>query len=238
MKNGLSYALIAILAAGMAAVAPAAPRTADDHAAVAAASGGSSTALGVSVGTLGIGGDLVQGLGDQFNLRLNGNGGRYSYKSTQRDVKYDVDLDLANAGLLLDWHPAGGEFRFTIGGFYNGNELSGEATPAKDTKIGDVEFTPAEIGTLHAKADFASAAGYAGIGFGNAVRPGGRWTVMFDLGALFYREPDFSLTSDGLASGIPLFQQELKKEQQKIRNDYVRQATWYPVVSLGLVFRF
>ena len=239
MKNGFSCATIGILVAGLAAVSTAAPRTADERPApVASSSGDHSTALGVRVGTPGIGADLVQGLGERLNLRLNYNGGSYTYKNTLDGVKYSVDLDLGTAGLLLDWHPLGGEFRFTLGGFYNMNELSGKATPTDDTDIGDLTFTPAQIGTLRAKADFHGAAGYAGLGFGNAVRPGSRWTVMFDLGVLFYQDPDFSLSADGPYADNAIFRQELKKEEQKIKDDYISQATWYPVLSLGLAFRF
>ncbi len=210
-------------------------------AALPAAADSTSTggvALSARISTLGVGLELVAPLSERLNLRLAGTVGGINYNDTQSDVDYRVEARLRTGGALFDWHPAGGGFRFSAGVLYNGNKLEGEARPRTTTEIGDVEFSPEEIGTLTAAVEFPALAGYAGIGFGNAAAPGSRWSVLFDLGVMFHAAPEFTLSADGSKANNPLFRAELEKERERIENDYVRLARFYPVVSFGLAFRF
>jgi len=195
-------------------------------------------AVTARISTLGLGLELVAPLSERLNLRVAGAVGGLNYNDTQSDVDYSVEARLRTGAALLDWHPAGGGFRFSAGVMYNGNELEGEARPRTATEIGDIEFSPEEIGTLRASVEFPALAGYVGIGFGNAAARGSRWTVLFDIGVMFHAEPDLTLTADGTQADHPLFRQELEKERQNIEDDYGRLARFYPVISLGLGFRF
>lgn len=196
-------------------------------------------AIAARISTLGIGLEFAVPLApDRLNVRFAGTMGGLNYTDTQRDLDYEVEARLRTGAALLDWHPGGGGFRFSFGAMYNGNTLDGTARPLAPAKIGNVRFTPEQIGTLRAAVDFPALAGYFGIGFGNAAGSGSRWTVLFDLGVMFHSAPDFQLSADGTLADEPLFRAELERERAEIETDYVRLARYYPVVSFGLGYRF
>jgi len=196
----------------------------------------SAVALGLRAGTLGIGAELTAGVGDYVNLRLLGHLGTFDYSDTYSDVDYNINLEFANAGLVLDIHIPDGGFRISGGIFYNGNDYAGTATPFENQTIGDFSFTPAEIGTLNADVSTDEIAYYVGIGFGNPLGANGHWTVTLDLGVwIFPSAPELDLTADGTASSNPFFQMELQKEEQEIEDDLIQ---WWPVLSLGISYRF
>lgn len=199
--------------------------------------GGLALALGARIGTAGAGGELTLGCSDTVNLRLIGQFGSYTYDDSVDDADYDVDFKFSNVGLVLDFHPAGGEFRVSAGIFHNGNDLSGRARPTDAVDLGGIDFPPALVGTLYANVDFSPLAGYAGIGFGNAVADR-RITVSLDLGIFFYATPEFDLSADGPAAGNPFFEAQLQKEEQDIEDEFISRANWWPVLALSLGVRF
>jgi hypothetical protein len=230
-KNGLAgFAFLTLSAASDAA--PIQPRPADPPPA-----GLSPWAVGARFGTLGGGLEVAAGLTDHLNLRAVGQVGAFSVVGTFDDTDYDVDVDLRNAGLILDVYPAAeGSFRFSAGLFYNGNEYQGTATPQFDTTIGDISFTPAQIGTIHGEVDTGEAAYYVGLGFGNPLGGEGHWTVTLDLGVwVMASAPEIELTADGEFGSEAVFQAELEKEEENVEDDLVQ---WWPVVMLGLSYRF
>ncbi len=192
-------------------------------------------ALGVRGGTIGLGAEAVWPAAEWCTLRLAAHGGRFDLDERIRDVRYGVDLKFANAGLLADVHAPQGSFRFTAGLVYNANEWSAYARPERATRIGGLTFSPSEIGTIRGEADVSPLVGYAGIGFGNPW-VGGRWTITLDLGVWWLpTSPHVRLTADGTASGWWLFQEALKQEERDLAAQLPR---WWPVVMLGVVFRF
>lgn len=195
-------------------------------------------AIAGRISTLGPGAELHIPFGRYLKLRLGGSLFSLDYTDTQEDLDFTVDARLRTGAALLDWFPAAGGFRFSLGAMYNGNELKGTARPRENTTIGDVEYTPAQIGTLAANVEFPTIAGYGGIGFGNATSPGSRLSVLFDIGVMFHGAPTLQLTTDGALAGNPVFQAELEKERKEIEDDFVKLARFYPVISLGLSFRF
>ncbi len=195
-------------------------------------------AIAARMSTLGLGAEAHVPFSRYLKLRLGFNVFSLNYTDTQEDVDFNVDARLRTGAALLDWFPAAGGFRFSFGAMYNGNELKGAAHPRENTTIGDIEYTPAQIGTLSANVEFPNLAGYAGIGFGNATSPGSRLAVLFDIGVMFHGSPTLRLSADGALAGNPAFQAELEKERQSIEEDFAKVARFYPVISLGLAFRF
>ena len=190
-----------------------------------------SFALGAKAGTVGVGVEGTFAMTDRFNLR----GGVYalelSWDDTREGIRYDGDADLKNAGLYLDWHPARGGFRVSVGGFQTGNAFNGDADG--DLDVGDDTYTA----TLNAKVDWDGFAPYLGIGWGNAVRNPG-WSLSFDLGVMFVGQPSVSLTgtvSDPTQEQA--FQDDLAIEEQALREDF-EDAKYHPVVNLGFAYRF
>ena len=194
--------------------------------------------IGPRFGTTGLGIDLAFPLGESTRLRLIGSMGNFSYNGDISDIEYAIDLSTPTLGGVLDWHPGGGAFRLSIGGFYSGIEADGSARPTDSVDIGDGTFTPAEVGVLDAKLKYPAGMGYVGFGFGDAFK-GNRWTVSLDVGALLGPSPDFSLVSrDGLLSEYSAFQEEVAREEQQVRDDVTDSLRFYPVITLGLSFRF
>lgn len=198
--------------------------------------GGVAQAVGLRLGTLGLGAEYAVGLGDYVNLRAVGHLGGFSVWGDFSDVEYDVAVDFRNIGLILDFHAAQGGFRWSAGVFYNGNEYEGTATPTANTDIGGMTFTPRQIGTIRGDADTDELAYYAGIGFGNPVSRDGRWTVTLDLGVyILASAPTMDLTADGTASSNPIFQAQLAAEADDVEEDLPR---WWPVIAFGISYRF
>lgn len=232
------WGVAAWLAAGlMTAGAAETPRSA--RAALAASDEDGGLAVGAHIGTLGWGPNVTFGLGSRVNLRFTFNQFDHSYEGDLDDVEYEIDLELKSGGAFLDIHPGGGSFRLTLGAMYNGNELSGTATPTDTVSLGDVDFPPQAVGPLYARLNVPGAAGYAGIGFGNPVSKDGRLTVMLDLGVMFYSEPDFDLSApESPFADQRFFQNALAAEEKKIQDDFGELMRYHPVISLGIALRF
>jgi hypothetical protein len=201
------------------------------------ASAGSGFALGLKVGTLGIGAEGTIGLTDSLNTRIGFNAYPFSYSGTVDDVDYNFDLSLLSGGLFLDWHPFGGNFRLSAGGLVNGNKIEAESKPNASYKIGDNTYTADQVGTLKAETSFNNIAPYAGIGFGDAVGKDKRFGFALDLGVIYQGTPSLKYTVTGPIQNNPAFQQDMDKQMQELK-DALNYATWYPVVSIGLTYKF
>lgn len=187
--------------------------------------------LGAKAGTPGIGLEGTFGMTEGLNLR----GGYYlfDYSDTlnENGIEYDGDLELDNLGLFLDWHPFRGTFRVSVGGVQSGNAFIGTADGELD--VGENTYTA----DLRADVDWGGFAPYFGVGWGNAVREAG-WSLSFDLGVMFTGEPTVSLT--GTVSDPALqdqFEQDLAREEADLQNE-LDDVTLYPVIALGVAYRF
>lgn len=195
------------------------------------------TGVGLKVGTLGLGADLTLELTQEVNARLGVNYLDYDYDGEESDVDYEFEMDLFSLSALLDWHPGGGTFRFSGGVFYNGNDISGDGTVKEPTEIGDIEFTPTQIGTLTAAVDFNEFAPYIGLGWGNAAKDNGSVSFSCDFGVLFQGKPELDLSSNGTLSSNPIFLNELAKEEADVQ-DELDWFQFYPVITLGINILF
>lgn len=186
-------------------------------------------------GTLGGGVEVNYAVSPKFTVGLGLNKFSRSFTETADDIDYDADLNLQTIALLASFHPFEGAFRITAGAMSNGNELSMTATPTANTDIGDVTYTPAEIGTLKGTVDFNAMAPYLGLGWGKSPEKG--FGLTLDIGVLFQGAPKVDFSANGTLAGDPTFQSELKKEEANAEDD-IKDFTAYPVVSLGLNYRF
>jgi len=202
--------------------------------------------VGVAItgGTTGLGGTLTVPLyGNYLNLR--GTIHRFSIDDDLEEdgVEYDATLDLENYGLLLDWHPFAGGIRLTAGVVSSRNEITGTAVPTEPTEIGDVTFSPEDIGTLHLKAKYGnSMSGYVGLGWGNAVCPEDRLTFSLDIGVIITSPLEVDLRADSpIGNSNPVIQaqllKELRTEEDNLEKDLEDVEAW-PVINLGIGYRF
>ena len=199
-------------------------------------------ALGVKAGTTGVGAELTFGICRYLNLR-----GGYNWFTVEPslkvdDVKFDADIDLDTASLLLDIHPFGGVFRISGGAYWHLDGTAAlSATPSKPwTQIGNHSYEPASIGTISGRAtvedDFVP---YVGIGWGNAVAADAALTFSLDLGVMFqsYDVEPLHSTGSGATSSDSTFRDDLAKERKRVQ-DHLDDWQIYPVVALSLAYHF
>ena len=196
-------------------------------------------AVAGKTGTLGYGGELIVGLGSDIDVRAGINKLDFDVDEIDiEDIEYDFKANFDTMSGLLDWHIFDDSFHLT-GGFYSmNNEITLDGRPTKSVDIGDISYTPNQIGSLKGKAEVDGLSPYLGIGWGNPMRSNRRWGFTLDLGVIFTDSPDVTLSSyGGTYSSDPTFLAELEKERQKIEDD-LDVIQFYPVASLGLFIRF
>ena len=196
----------------------------------------------LKAGTLGAGIDVTKGISENLAVRLQANALSYSENITESDVDYSADLELKSAGLLLDWHPFSGAFRVSAGAYWNGNEVAATGVPTGGTYvINGQPYASTDIGSLNGQIDFSEVAPYFGIGFGSAPKAGRGMSFSFDLGVLYQGEPNVGLTVVcGVALTVPQctqLQNDVAAEAVSLQDD-LKDFKFYPVVSIGIGYRF
>lgn len=218
------------------------------------------SAISAELSSTGIGFDYIYGLSSNFHARASINGAKVSFdfegdnnNGVQGDeLQYEGDLDLFTLGGMVDWYPAAGNFRVSLGLFYNDNNLNGSARCESESgtcEFGDNEdaFDRRQLGTVEADVEFNPVAPYIGIGYGNPLDQAG-WGFSGDVGVLFQGSPDVELRSRGdcnvVAAGFttPLectAQRDaaLEEEEREIEND-VESLQVYPVINIAVTYRF
>lgn len=203
-----------------------------------AASG--DTALGFKTGTLGLGLEFTVEASDQVNVRFGGNYFKLNKQIGIEGNDYDLDLRLLTYSALADWFVADGSFRLTAGAFLNRNTLYGTALPSNSYVIDGMTYTSAEVGNLSADVRFKSFAPYLGIGWGNPLADDSDWSFMVDLGIMFAGKPNLDITSTGgsLSDNAVLIADIAQAEQDFRDADELKYLKFYPVISIGLNYRF
>lgn len=193
----------------------------------------------VKVGTLGVGADLTVGLHEKVNARVNLNyfkyGTAFEEDAQQGGGTITPKLELLTGGALLDWHPWARGFRISAGLYLNENTLDLSADLQDTVELNGREYA---LSDLEGTVDFSTLAPYVGLGYGNAVGADGRWHFSFDLGVLFQGSPEVSLRA---TINDPTLQSQLDADvaaEHKRLEDDLEAFTVYPVVSLGVSYRF
>lgn len=194
-------------------------------------------------GTLGVGAGVAFRLSDNLSVRLGYSGLNYSPSDFQvSGITYDAKVDYSNGKALLDWHPFGGGFRFSLGIFYNDNKVSVEAKPQGGVyTINNVDYQASDIGKLAGKVDFNTTSPYLGIGWGNVVGRNGHFHVLFDLGVLYQGSPNVSLNATCTpalsAADCATLRSNVAVEEKDL-SDKANDYKYYPVANLAVSYRF
>jgi hypothetical protein len=214
---------------------------------LAPAAGRAQVEIAAKAGSLGLGLELTAGFAPQVDFRLGANG--FSYTDDHRkisQIEYGATAKLRNATALLDWHPGGRAFRLTGGLLYNDSRIEGNSLrPASGFyDIGGVPVPVAYVGTLKGKIDFDPIAPYLGFGWSNPLSSDRKVGFFFDVGAYYQGRGKATLTPlipAGSPLENPLARQALdillQREERDIEKDAADYPV-YPVVALGLSFRF
>lgn len=199
-------------------------------------------AVELKAGTLGGGVEVNYAVSPKFTVGLGLNKFTRSFSDTTDGIDYDVDMNLQSLALLASFHPFEGAFRLTAGVMSNGNELSMKAKPTTATyDIGGTPYNASEVGSLEGTVDFNAMAPYLGFGWGKSPEKG--FGLTLDIGVLFQGAPNVSFEADGAITDPsspaydPQFLADLKKEEANAEDD-IKGFTAYPVMSLGLNYRF
>lgn len=203
--------------------------------ATAAAPARAQFSVAPRIGTLGLGVDVGVGLASVITAR-----GGYGFipvepRGTFDGVEYQVSIPDALT-LGLDLHPGATGFRLSGGVMIQNGDLAMEGTPAGNVEIGDESYTPEEVGTLRGEVSSADVAPFVTLGFGKHGRAG--LGLFLDLGVAFLGDPTVHLSGDGEAAGDPTFQDALRAEEERVREDIEVYGRFYPIVNLGLRIGF
>jgi hypothetical protein len=212
-----------------------------------AAPAGAQVALTGKAGTLGLGAELTVGLSRQIDGRLGLNAFSYSDRRAAGHIDYDATARLRTATALLDWHPGTGAFRLTGGLVWNDNRVDGRSLPSASGTydIGGVRVPVSVVQRLDGRADFNQFVPYLGIGWGNPITSARRAGVSLDAGVMFQGEARVHLTPV-IPQGSPILTipgarealDILVQREERDLEDEASKYRYYPVVSLGVWYRF
>ena len=231
-KFSLVCVLTLILAASAGAVTASAAESsgADSH--------HSDAAIGLTVGTPGIGLEASLLLTPHLGARVGGNYLKLTRTQSRSDISYDASLKLQGVTALIDLYPAArGGFHLSGGLMTNPLKVTGTGQPgAGETfKINGNSYTADEVGTLTAIIKYPGASPYVGLGFGTPARGNSPLGFDFDLGAAIGK-PTVVLTATGAAND-PQLAADPQAQQDKTQTD-AQKLKLFPVVQLGLAYRF
>jgi len=187
--------------------------------------------------TLGLGGEFTTAVTSNINARVGINALDVDFDDIEiEDVEFDLGIDLSSYSVLVDWYAFNNSFRISGSIISMDNEVDLEARPTESIEIGDVEYLPAEVGTLYGSIESDEVAPYVGIGWGNPLTHNRRWGFTCDFGVAFTDSPDVSLTARG-GTEPPGFDEELAKQKGDIE-DFFDKFKLYPIIALSFFYRF
>jgi hypothetical protein len=204
----------------------------------------------------GLGVNATTNLTSQLNGRLSLAGFTYSMDQDLDNISYESDLTLMTVGGLVDWHPFSGGLRLSTGLFLNFNGIESKATPASSSNytFNNVSYSGSLIDSLSADIEFNTLAPYVGIGWGNPIQKDSNWFFHSDIGVMFTGKPSVSLSASTNSANILTsvsndataaatltseIATNVAAAQSEIENDdALTYFQYYPVISLGLSYRF
>jgi hypothetical protein len=187
--------------------------------------------------TLGLGGEFTTALTSNINARVGINMLDVDFDDVEiENVDFDLGVDLSSYSALVDWYVFDNSFRLSGGIISMDNDIDLEARPTENIEIGDVEYTPDQVGTLYGSIESDEVAPYVGIGWGNPLTHNRRWGFTCDFGVAFTSSPDVTLNASG-GTMPPGFDEELAKLQGDVE-DFFDKFNIYPVIAVSFFYRF
>jgi len=212
----------------------------------------SHVGIGLKISTLGVGIEAALPLAARANLRAGANFFQYNRAIINDGIHYAGQLQFRSAEAHLDWFLFGG-FHVSPGVlFYNGNQLTANATvpggqnfTLNGTAYQSSVTTPV-IGT--GKLDFVKVSPSIMLGFGSLIpRSGRHYSFLFEFGGAYQGSARVALNLTGdvcdtsglncVPTSNSTVQANVLAQQQKIKND-INPYRFFPVVSIGFGFNF
>jgi len=196
-------------------------------------------AVGVSVGSDGVGGDLQYSLNRFVVLRGRGTWLDFNYAGNAGDLHYKGKFDLSQGGGFLDLHPFANPFTVSVGAVAGARRVDLGAVYRTSLTISHIPVPPAQLGTVGGEATLSSPAPFVGVGFDNTFTTRSHIGFKLIAGVAFSHAPDVSLApTSGLVTQVPsLVAPDIAQAEHDIRQDG-RVFQYYPQVSAGMTYRF
>jgi hypothetical protein len=191
-------------------------------------------ALGAHASTLGFGPDLAYSISPMLTLRGAGNYANFDSDKTIDGVDYGGDVDLLSAGAFLDLHPFRNGFNVSLGALYNDNSAGLQATAGEGSNIGGFPVPPGQTVGLSGDVEVDKFSPYIGLGWDSTFTSDSNWSIIVQGGVLYQGDPDVTLRQ---TSGPAIPQSDLDEAARSIE-DEIGILRFYPVISIGLTYRF
>ena len=212
----------------------------------------STAAIGLTLNTFGAGLEMAMPLAQQFNLRSIVNVVDYGYKFTSNGGDYNAEIHFHSAQMMVDWFPFYGGFHISPGIMAFNNKLAVQVrVPAGQTyDFEDYELTSSQNDPIHGGATATYPRRIAPVlmtGFTDILpRNGSHFTAPFEIGVAYPGTAQITANLQGTtckADGCSniaddLDAQRLLRQKQEDLNEEVKKFQIYPIVSMGLAFRF
>ena len=200
--------------------------------------GAQNMAVGVNLGTPGVGVQASANVSDLLVLRGAIDGLSVSRDEDYSDIDYDGKAKLMTGGVFADLHPGGGAFFISGGAYVGKRKINLRAQPTAPVEIGGATFTPAQVGRLDGEAELSNFQPFLGLGLDNTYVGERGWGFRALAGVAFSKRPTVNLTaSGGTLSTDAAFQARLRAEEAEARDD-AKDFRYFPVLQLGLTRRF
>lgn len=195
-------------------------------------------------GTLGLGGGIGFGISEMVTARVGYTAIDIDRDIETDDVDYNGDFKLGGAEAMLDWHPFAGSFRVTGGVIFSRNKLEVDAKLNRAVEVNGVTYDAGDLADLGGDIKFKSTTPYIGIGWGNTVGKEGNFHFIADIGVQYIGAPrvnlDASCTAQGFATDTVAcleLDENVQAEEDDL-NDEAENYKWWPVLSVGVAYRF
>jgi hypothetical protein len=185
------------------------------------------------VSTMGLGVEYTHPINAVLSIGFGVNKFNEIRALSEGDIDYDADIDLKSLSMIANYHPWENGFRLRGGAYYNKNEISLDSDISGEITIGDTTYN-ADV-TLDGAINFKAFAPYIGVGYGSEPIGDNNLSLDIDVGVM--KSPvsaTLTGTCDGTCDG---FDDELAKEQAELA-EAIENLDFYPVISLGLSYRF
>ena len=196
-------------------------------------------AVGATVGTDGVGGDVEYSVNRFLTLRGRGTYLNFDYSGSAGEVRYNAKVKLSEGGGFADLHPFANPFVVSVGAVAGPRRADVTLFYRRNVTIDGVSVAPSQLGEGAGRADLSSPAPFLGLGFDNTFTHRGHLGFKFAAGVAFSHPPDAQLAPvSGLALQNPsLIAPYISSVEYDVRHDGEFLA-YYPQVSAGVTYRF
>jgi hypothetical protein len=213
----------------------------------------SAIGVGANFSSVGVGFEAATPLGWHTDLRAGFNVLGFGETFSSNGMNYSGTLSLRSFETLVDWFPFRNGFHISPGAMiYNGNQLKANvAVPGGASfSLNNTNYLsdPADPVTGTGSLKFSSAGPMLLAGWGNLLPRTKHFSIPFEAGAVFQGSPRTVLNLSGSVctengkhcgaiSANSDAQADIQAQEVKFNKD-ASALRFYPVISLGLAYRF